>query len=144
MASERATGVLISCLGYKDAGAGVDWLCKAFGFRPHAVYRDDAGNVVHAELVYGNSMIMVGPDNAGEFGQAVMTMPERAGGRCTQTIYMIVEDPVDAHYERALAEGATAIIAPRDESYGGRGYSVRDPEGHAWSFGTYDPWQTTV
>ncbi|HZF33304.1 MAG TPA: glyoxalase, partial [Candidatus Angelobacter sp.] len=27
-----------------------------------------------------------------------------------------------------------------DEDYGGRGYSCRDPEGHLWNFGTYDPW----
>ena len=24
--------------------------------------------------------------------------------------------------------------------YGGRDYTARDPEGHGWSFGTYDPW----
>lgn len=31
-AGESVTGGLISCLGYKDADAAVDWLCKAFGF----------------------------------------------------------------------------------------------------------------
>lgn len=140
-ASNNVTSGLISCLGYKNADAAVDWLCKAFGFRPHAIYRDGEGKVVHAELAYANSMIMIGPDNGGEFGKAVMTMPERADGRCTQTIYVILEDEVDAHYERALAEGATTILAPRDEGYGGRGYAVRDPEGHAWSFGSYNPWR---
>ena len=28
----------------------------------------------------------------------------------------------------------------KTEGYGGRGYSCRDPEGHIWNFGTYDPW----
>jgi uncharacterized glyoxalase superfamily protein PhnB len=52
----------------------------------------------------------------------------------------VIVDDVDAHFARASAAGAETIIAPRGESYGGRSYSVRDPEGHAWSFGSYDPW----
>ena len=38
------------------------------------------------------------------------------------------------------AAGATIIAEPADKPYGGRGYAVRDPEGHIWSFGSYDPW----
>jgi uncharacterized glyoxalase superfamily protein PhnB len=143
MTSEFQGSRLISCLAYKDADAAVDWLVRAFGFKAHAVYRNDAGHVVHAELSFGNGMIMIGPDQGGDFGKMVMTLPERADGRCTQTIYVIVDD-VDAHYARAVAAGAETLIAPRGESYGGRSYSVRDPEGHAWSFGTYDPWALPV
>ena len=139
MADQSHGSRLISCLGYKNADAAVDWLVRAFGFKEHAVYRDEAGKVVHAELSFGNGMIMIGPDGGGEFGKMVMTMPQRAGGRCTQTIYVIVDD-VDAHFARASAAGAETLIAPRGEDYGGRSYSVRDPEGHAWSFGSYDPW----
>jgi len=139
MAATETGSPLISCLDYKDADVAVAWLCRAFGFQEHAVYRDDAGRVAHAELSFGRGIIMLGPDQRGEFGKLVMTLPERAGGRCTQTIYVIVDD-VDAHYARASEAGAETIIAPRGESYGGRSYSVRDPEGHAWSFGSYDPW----
>ena len=32
-------------------------------------------------------------------------------------------------------------MEPEDQPYGGRLYSCRDPEGHVWHFGTYDPWQ---
>lgn len=130
---------LVSCLAYKDADAAVAWLSRAFGFAEHAVYRDDAGRVTHAELVFGTGMIMLGPENAGEFGRLVMTLPERSGGRCTQAIYVVVED-VDAHHARASAAGAEILIAPREEGYGGRSYAARDLEGHAWSFGSYDPW----
>lgn len=139
MTGDQRGGVLVSCLGYKDADAAVAWLIRAFGFREHAVYRDEAGRVMHAELVFGNGMIMIGPDQAGEFGKLVMTLPERAGGRCTQTVYAIV-DNADVHHARAIAAGAEVITPLKDESYGGRGYTARDPEGHAWSFGTYDPW----
>jgi uncharacterized glyoxalase superfamily protein PhnB len=46
---------------------------------------------------------------------------------------------VDVHHARAVAAGATVMKALREESYGGRGYDARDPEGHLWYFGTYVP-----
>ena len=49
-APKATTANLISALRYDDATAAVDWLCRAFGFEPRAVYRDDAGKVMHAEL----------------------------------------------------------------------------------------------
>lgn len=143
MAGGQSGSALVSCLNYKDADAAVDWLCRAFGFTEHAVYRDDAGKVVHAELTFGNGMIMIGPDQKGDFGKLVMTLPERAGGRCTQTIFAVVDD-ADAHHARAIAAGAEIVTPLKDESYGGRGYTARDPEGHAWGFGTYDPWNPPV
>jgi uncharacterized glyoxalase superfamily protein PhnB len=32
------------------------------------------------------------------------------------------------------------VMEIEDQDYGGRLYSCRDPEGHLWNFGTYDPW----
>lgn len=51
----------------------------------------------------------------------------------------MVED-VDALHARAIAAGAEIVIELKDEDYGGRGFSCRDPEGHLWTFGSYDPW----
>jgi uncharacterized glyoxalase superfamily protein PhnB len=50
--------------------------------------------------------------------------------------YCVTTDP-DAVYERALAAGVTVLREIRDEDYGGRGFSVLDPEGNQWSFGSY-------
>ena len=36
--------------------------------------------------------------------------------------------------------GAEIVVEIEDHPHGGRGYSCRDPEGHLWNFGTYDPW----
>jgi uncharacterized glyoxalase superfamily protein PhnB len=138
MGPKATTATMISAMRYDDPAAAVDWLCRVFGFKPHAVYKDDAGNVVHAELSFGNGMIMLGPNIDSPFGR-YMTMPKDAGGRCTQTVYVIVDD-VDAHHAHASAAGADVIMPLRDESYGGREYSCRDPEGHVWTFGNYDPW----
>lgn len=138
MGPRPTTATMISAMRYEDANAAVDWLCRAFGFQPHAVYKDGSGNVVHAELSFGNGMIMLGPNVESEFGR-LMTMPKDAGGRCTQAVYVIVDD-ADAHHAHATAAGAEIVMPLKDEDYGGRGYSCRDPEGHVWTFGTYDPW----
>lgn len=49
-------------------------------------------------------------------------------------------EDVDQHYANAIAAGAQIAIAIKDEDYGGRVYSCRDPEGFLWNFGSYDPW----
>ena len=35
----------------------------------------------------------------------------------------------------------TRAQTTRSDGEGGRVYTCRDPEGHIWSFGTYDPWR---
>ena len=127
---------IIPTLSYRDAKAAVEWLVRAFGFEPHAVYEQD-GIVVHAELSFGNGMVMLGQVNDGPFGR-YMRQPGDIEGRETQTPYLIVAD-ADAHYARARAAGAEILLDISDKPYGGRDYTCRDPEGHIWTFGTYDP-----
>ena len=133
------TVTTIPCLNYRDADAALAWLCRCFGLTEHAVYRGEDGRVAHAELTFGHGMIMLGPSDKGDFARRFMTNPIAAGGRCTQAIYCIVAD-ADVHHARAVAAGAEIVMPLRDEDYGGRGYAARDPDGHVWSFGTYDPW----
>ena len=135
----RTTATIIPTLRYQNAPAAIDWLCRAFGFERHLVVPGDNGNIEHAQLVLGNGMIMLGTQRDDEFGKLQKT-PAEIGGVGTQSPYIIVAD-ADAHHARAVAAGAKVVYALKDEDYGGRGYSCRDPEGHLWSFGTYDPWK---
>lgn len=138
MAKQTVSSV-IPTMRYEDAPAAIEWLCRAFGFRKHLVVPGERGQILHAQLVFGNGMIMLGSaSNEGEFGKYVRT-PRQTGGIGTQSAYVVVHD-ADAHYARAVAAGARIVIDIKDEDYGGRGYSCRDPEGHLWNFGTYDPW----
>ncbi|MEZ5522091.1 MAG: glyoxalase [Dokdonella sp.] len=130
---------IIPALRYRDAPAAIEWLCKAFGFEKHGVYADDAGGIAHAQLTFGNGMIMLSTANDNEWGRR-MAQPDQIDGRETQCPCVIVSDP-DAHYAMTLAAGATIIDELKDNDYGGRGYSCRDPEGHMWWFGSYDPWK---
>ena len=136
-AATKAT--LVPCLSYRDAPAAIQWLCRAFGFEKHAVYPGPNGTIAHAELSFGNGMIMLG--SAGKEGEyaKLLVPPNDIEGRQTQTTYVIVED-ADAVYAAAQAAGAPMLIDIKDEDYGGRGFTCRDLEGHVWSFGTYDPW----
>jgi uncharacterized glyoxalase superfamily protein PhnB len=131
---------IISCLRYRDAHAMIDWLCKAFGFEKRAVYDDEKGGVAHAQLVYAGGMLMVSSINDESFGKHFVELAE-TGGRETQCAYVIVAD-CRAHYEKARAAGAEITDDYVEKDYGGAGYGCRDPEGHVWSFGSYDPWQS--
>lgn len=136
----RAT--IVPCLRYRDATAAIQWLCDAFGFEKQAVYSNGDGSVAHAQLAFGNGMIMLGPVSSteSEWGKLIK-QPDEIGGAETQCPYLIVSD-ADAIYRRAKAAGARIAIEIKDEDYGGRGFSCYDLEGRLWNFGTYDPWAT--
>jgi uncharacterized glyoxalase superfamily protein PhnB len=132
---------VIPCLSYEDAHRAIEWLCRHFGFTKRAVYEGEDGKVVHAELSFGNGMIMLGSsDKASEYGK-LMALPKDIGGRQTQTISVIASKP-DEIYRNAKAAGAEIVLDIEDKPYGGRGFTCRDLEGHVWSFGSYDPWAT--
>ena len=128
----------IPTLRYRDARAAIQYLCDVFGFQRHAVYEGEGGSVMHAELSLGNGMIMLGSATDSEYGQNIV-QPEDAGGKETQCPYLVVTD-ADAVYARAKAARFEIVIDIKDEDYGGRGFSCRDPERHLWNVGTYDPW----
>ena len=134
----RAT--VIPCLRYRDAPAAIDWLCQTFGFEKQLVVPNQDGTIAHAQLSFGNGMIMLGSvlKAKPEFGR-LMKQPDEIAGAETQSSYIVVLD-ADAMYARAKAAGAKIVIEIKDEDYGGRGFSCYDLEGHLWNFGTYDPW----
>ncbi len=137
--AKDTTATLIPAVRYRDAAAAIDWLCEAFGFQRHLVVPGEGGAIVHAQLVFGNGMFMLGSARDDEFG--VLQRPLAGPGEpVSQSTYVIVTD-VDAHHARAVAAGAEIVMAPEDQEYGGRLYCCRDPEGNLWNFGSYDPWE---
>ncbi|WP_044562263.1 VOC family protein [Azospirillum sp. B4] len=127
-------------VSYRHARAAIDWLAETFGFERHAVYPGPGDTILHAELTLGTGMIMIGtlPERGTFYGDLVR-MPDEVGGYCTQSINLVVPDP-DAVCGRAKAAGAVIVSDIEDKPYGGRGFSCRDPEGHLWHVGSYDPW----
>ncbi len=131
-ATHRAS--IFPCLRYRDAPAAIDWLVRAFGFEKKVVYDGPDGTVVHAELRLGDDYVMLGSAKEDVFNWK----PPAEAGVSTQMAYVVVADP-DALFERATAAGAEVVRPLSDTDYGSRDFSVRDPEGHIWNFGTYHP-----
>jgi uncharacterized glyoxalase superfamily protein PhnB len=118
-------------LRYDDARAAIAYLTETLGFVEQVVAGADDGTVGHAELSFGDGVIMLGnrsgtPDTF-DTGRAV--------------VYLAVDsaEAVDAHHDRAVAAGAEVVQQLVDQPYGSREYAVRDPEGNVWSIGNYRP-----
>src|SRR5471032_3679036 len=120
----RAT--VIPCLRYRDAPAAIEWLCSTFGFEKQLVVPNEDGTIAHAQLGYGNDMVMLGSIFDTEFGR-LMKQPVEAKG-VTQSAYLVVND-ADLVYGRALEAGAQIVLEIKDEDYGGGGLPWRDPGG---------------
>jgi uncharacterized glyoxalase superfamily protein PhnB len=136
MPESRST--VIPAMRYKDAPAAIDWLCNVIGFERKAVYEGPNGTIGHAELSLGGGMIMLGSAKDDEYGRSFKS-PGELGGFETRGTYVVVPD-ADAVHARAIAAAAEIIRPLQDTPYGSREFAVRDPEGHSWSVGTYDPW----
>jgi len=120
-------------LYYKDATAVIDWMVKAIGFAKVLVVPGENGAVAHAELRFGAGIVMV--STAGTYPGA--KSPAEVGG-ATGGIAMYIDDSeLDAHYARAKASGVAVYLPLEAKEYGGRSYSLRDPEGGEWTIGSY-------
>jgi uncharacterized glyoxalase superfamily protein PhnB len=108
----------------RDARGLIKFLVDAFGFEETAVY-GEGDHVDHAELAWppGGGVMMGSADPGSEYPGTFRT-------------YAVFDDP-DTLFKRAVSHGAAVIAEPSDKDYGSREFSVRDPEGNRWSFGTY-------
>lgn len=123
---------LSSAIFYHDSKAAFRWLENAFGFEPLFVILDADGNLVHSEMTFGDSVVMVGNEWSDEHKS-----PKSVGGKNTQTVHVQLApgDDLDAHCAHARSAGAEVLQAPEAQFYGDRTYRAKDPEGHIWTFG---------
>jgi uncharacterized glyoxalase superfamily protein PhnB len=126
------SSVVWPVLAFRDARAMMRFLTDAFGFEERCAYaRDDDPSIIeHGEMRWplgGGIMFGSAGKDDSEFGRR---------GPGTDSLYVVCDDP-DALFARATAAGAEVVRALRDEDFGSRGFTVRDPDGNLWSFGTY-------
>jgi PhnB protein len=88
------------------------------------------GPIGHAELVIGDSLIMVADAHPG----SLVRSPSALGGT-TVTLMLYVED-ADEVFARAIAVGAHVDDPVKDKPYGDRSGSLIDPFGHRWTIAT--------
>ena len=128
---------LIPNLVYHDADEAIIWLDRAFGFTVLLRVEGEGGRIEHAQLVRDEMMIMLSSVRDDEYGRHFET--PKAKGISTQGAYIIVmmsRALMSAHWRQAHKWW----LSFESQDYGGEGFTVRDPEGHIWSFGDYDPW----
>jgi len=106
-----------------DAAALLDFVKKAFGAKEHHVMRGPDGGIGHADLMIGDSHVMMGQAR-GEW----TPMPSQ--------IYLYLPD-CDAVYRQAIAAGATSVQEPKTQFYGDRHGCVKDSNGNLWWMATH-------
>jgi len=125
---------------YRNAPEAIEWICRVFGFKKHAIYPGPNNTIMHSELTLGNGMIMLGSVGDGDYNKRFSKQPDEIGGAETRHINLVVDD-ADAVYARVKAAGGKIELDIEDKPYGGRGFTCRDLEGHIWNIGSYNPWE---
>jgi len=113
------------------ADAAIAFYTKVLGATEKVRMGAPQGKIGHAELELGDSIVML----ADEHPEVGFLSPKSVGGTPV-TISVYVED-VDAVYERAVAEGASAERPVEDQFYGDRTGQFQDPFGHRWHVATH-------
>lgn len=72
---------IIPALRYRGAKAAIGWLCEVFDFAQHAVYEGADGSVAHAELGFGNGMVMLGSVVDNEYGRNICQPTDILAGK---------------------------------------------------------------
>jgi len=129
MSSDPSTTYVWPSLAARNARALIDFYVEAFGFTISALYGEE-DHVDHCEILWPlGGGIMLGDEKA-DGGDEWALKPGTFG------VYVVTDNP-DAIHDRAMAAGATLLRGLNDTDYGSREFSVQDPEGNRWSFGTY-------
>ena len=115
----------------KGAAEAIRFYKKVFGAQEVMRMAAPGGTVGHAELVLGDSKIML----ADEFPDMGFKSPRSYGGTGV-TIHLYVED-VDKVFKRALKAGARELQPVKDQFYGDRSGQLEDPFGHSWNLATH-------
>ena len=118
-------------LAVKDAKAAIEFYRRAFGAREIGRIAMPGGVVGHAELQVGDGRIML----AEEMPAWGNKSPATLGGSPVGIAFYVVN--VDATFQRALDAGATVIEPVKDQFYGDRSGTLRDPFGHKWHILTH-------
>jgi len=116
-------------LRVRDANAAIDFYAKAFGAKERFRLTEPSGRIGHAEVALGPATVML----SDEYPEHGIEGP-RPGVTTSVAIHLHVEH-VDALFERAIAAGASVVRPLKDQFYGERSGTIRDPFGHEWLLG---------
>ncbi len=105
-----------------NAAKTIDFMQRAFGGEVVDRYDGPNGEVFHAEVRIGDSVVMLGQSGPGHD-----PMP------ASLSLYVDTGEAVDLVYKRALAAGATSVMEPANQFYGYRSATLEDVGGNKWT-----------
>ncbi len=108
-----------------DVQVTIKFYQEALGFEDSFTLPDGDGNVVHASVRNGDTMIMFAPLTA-----ELKTSPDALGKGAALYLMLDETDDIDALFSKAEAAGASVIHPPKDEFWGDRVFGVADPDGY--------------
>jgi PhnB protein len=114
--------VVVPAAVIPGAAGVISFLEKAFGGEVVDRYDGPGGAVLHAEVMLGDSVLMLGEPQ-----------PAQAARPASLSFYVKNGPAVDDVYRRAINEGATAVSEPTDQPWGYRSGCVTDPGGNQWT-----------
>lgn len=121
-------------LHYDDPAMALRFLVEAFGFSEAIAVRDEAGDVMHAELRWpeGGAVVLGSTKHV----DGVHGRMRPGAGAC-----YVATDDVDGVHRGALRASAEILEPPHETAFGSgvatRAFTARDPEGNLWTFGSY-------
>lgn len=122
-----ATPVLI----VDDGAKALAFYARALGATERMRSLGPDGKISHAEFQIGDSVFMLSDEAPGMGARSPKSLGGSSGG-----IWLYVTD-VDALHRRAVAAGASSLMAPEDMFWGDRHARIRDPFGHEWSIASH-------
>lgn len=115
----------------KGAAQAIEFYKQAFGAVETVRMPGPGGQIMHAEVKIGNSMLMLSDENP----QQGALSPQTIGG--TGTSVMLYTDDVDAVFNRAVGAGSKTKVPPSEMFWGDRMAQIVDPFGHKWAIATH-------
>lgn len=115
----------------RDGAAALDFYERAFGATVSMCMEAPDGKIGHAEFRIEGSPVML----SGEFPEMGAISPETLGG-CGSSLMIYLEN-VDARFAQAIAAGGIVERPVKDQFYGDRSGTLKDPFGHRWTLATH-------
>lgn len=118
-------------LTVRNAAQAIEFYKRAFGAQERVRMPGPDGKILHAEIMIGNSIVMLGEECPQMGNQSPESLHGSSAGMC---IYVENSDQV---FNQAVKAGATVKEKVSDKFWGDRGGSITDPFGHQWTILTH-------
>lgn len=117
---------------FKDARKAIEFYKQAFGaMERYSMPGPDGKGIMHAELMIGDSIVMMSEENPAQPCKSAETMG------CSPVSFYIYVENADQAFQRAVKAGAESRNAVQDMFWGDRAGMVQDPFGYSWWLATH-------